>query len=142
MRDGGRLAGRTLERLARRLRDERGFGLVEALIAATILVIGLIAVAGLTLGAAAQVRVATRQSDMATAAQVVFETLQREGFVAAASGTDTVSVAGRAYPVAVTVTSLSGRVKEVQATVSGGDPLASRSFTTRLYKPRSLPPAP
>ena len=121
---------------------ESGFGLVEALIAVTILVIGLMAVAGLTLATAAQVRIATIQGGQTVAAQQVLEELQLAGFDAAASGTDTVSVDGRDYVVTVTVTTASARVKNVQASVAGVGSLGAQTMTTRLYKPRPLPSGP
>jgi len=133
----------TLDRLEARLRthlrDERGFGLVETMIAFTILVIGLLAVSGLTLASAAQARIADRRSDVATAGQVMIETLQLQGFDSAVNRIDTVSVGGKDYPVSLTVTSISSRVREVQAVVDGSGPAATRTFTARVYRPRSLP---
>ena len=133
----------TFDRLAARLRsdlrDERGFGLVETMIAFTILVIGLLAVSGLTLASAAQARIADRRSDVATAGQIMIETLQLQGFDSAVNRVDTVSVGGKDYPVSLAVTSISSRVREVQAVVDGSGPAAARTFTTRVYRPRSLP---
>ncbi|MFW6088294.1 MAG: type IV pilus modification PilV family protein, partial [Gemmatimonadota bacterium] len=51
------------ERLRATIRDEKGFGLVETMIAITILVIGLLAVSGLSLATAAQARIADLRSD-------------------------------------------------------------------------------
>jgi len=133
----------TLDRLAARLRsdlrDESGFGLVETMIAFTILVIGLLAVSGLTLASAAQARIADRRSDVATAGQIMIETLQLQGFDSAVNRVDTVSVGGKDYPVSLTVASISSRVREVQAVVDGSGPVATRTFTARVYRPRSLP---
>ena len=133
----------TFDRLAARLRsdlrDERGFGLVETMIAFTILVIGLLAVSGLTLASAAQARIADRRSDVATAGQIMIETLQLQGFDSAVNRVDTVSVGGKDYPVSLTVTSVSSRVRQVQAVVDGSGPAATRTFTARVYRPRSLP---
>lgn len=131
-------------RLRRRLRhvrdDERGFGLVEALIAVTILVIGLIAVSGLTLATAAQAQIADLRTDQMMAGQMAIEELRRGGFDAAASGVDTVTAGGREFHVTRTVTSVNALTKTVSVVVapaSGG--LTSRSFSTTLHSTRSLP---
>lgn len=130
---------RLAKRLRNHLREEDGFGLVETMIAFTILVIGLLAVSGLTLASAAQARIADRRSDVATAGQIVVETLQLQGFDSAVNRVDTVSVGGNDYPVTLTVTNVSARVREVQAVVDGTGPVAPRTFTARVYRPRSLP---
>jgi hypothetical protein len=135
-----RKATRQLWRQARaNLRREDGFGIVETLIAFTILVIGLLAVSGLTLASSTQARIADRWSDVATAGQLTIETVQFRGYDSAVSGTDTVSVGGRDYPVTLTVTNVSSRVREVQVVVDGMGPATVRTFTARVYRPRSLP---
>ena len=135
-----RKATRQLWRQARaNLRREDGFGIVETLIAFTILVIGLLAVSGLTLASSTQARIADRWSDIATAGQLTIETVQFRGYDSATSGTDTVSVGGRDYPVTLTVTKVSSRVREVVAVVDGTGPASVRTFTARVYRPRSLP---
>ena len=131
---------RKLRRQARaNLRSEDGFGIVETLIAFTILIVGLLAVSGLTLASSTQARIADRWSDMATAGQLTIETVQFRGYDSAINRTDTVSVGGQDYPVTLTVTRISGRVREVQAVVDGTGPAAVRTFTARVYRPRSLP---
>ena len=135
-----RKATQQLWRRARaNLRREDGFGIVETLIAFTILVIGLLAVSGLTLASSTQARIADRWSDVATAGQLTIETVQFRGYDSAVSGTDTVSVGGRDYPVTLTVTNVSSRVREVQVVVDGMGPATVRTFTARVYRPRSLP---
>ena len=131
------------ERLRRSLRDERGFGLVEAMIAMTILVIGLLAVSGLSLATAAQARIADLRSDQMVAGQAAIERVRSLDFGSVASAVDTVASGGRQFVVTTTVTSLSKRTKEVAvdvAPLSGG--LQTRSFSTVLHNPRSLPSAP
>lgn len=127
---------------ARRLaREERGFGLVETLIAVTMLVIGLLAISGLTLTTAAQARVADLRTDQSVAAQVVFETLRREGFSNASSAVDTLMIGGREFVVTTVVTEVNSRTRTVTATVAaaaGG--LTERTFSTALHAPRPLPP--
>ena len=121
------------------LQREDGFGIVETLIAFTILVIGLLAVSGLTLASSTQARIADRWSDMATAGQLTIETVQFRGYDSAINRTDTVSVGGQDYPVTLTVTNVSSRVREVEAVVDGAGPASVRTFTARVYRPRSLP---
>lgn len=141
---------KSLERARRRSAERRrpvrkgqeGFGLIELLIAITILAIGLMAVAGIALAVASQTRLATYQTDQALAAQEVLERMQAKGYASATDTTENLSFGNRSYTVTVTVTQPSSRVKEVAAQVSGIGPLNSRTFTTRLYQPRQLPAAP
>lgn len=123
----------------RRAGGDEGFGLVETLIALTILVIGLLAVSGLTMAAATQARIADWRSDMTAAGQLALEELQLEDFAAIASGSGTFAVGGRDYPVSITVTVISSRVKEVQVVVEGAGTLDADTFTTRIHRPRPLP---
>jgi type II secretory pathway pseudopilin PulG len=126
--------------LQTRLADERGFGLVEALIALTILVIGLVAVSGLSLASADQARIANWRSEQATAGQMALEAVQLTGWAGAVSGSDTVSIAGHPYAITYTVTDLTPRVRQVVAEVAAVGDVGARVFTTRLYRPRPLPP--
>jgi len=139
------VADRPASGLAGRLRhaidDPAGFGLVEALVAVTVLVIGLLAVSGLTLTTAAQARIADLRTDQSVAAQMAFEQMRFDGFANAESGVDTVVTGGREFIVTTVVTEVNGRTKAVAATVaaaSGG--LTERTYTTALHAPRSLPP--
>lgn len=130
------------DRFRRSIADQRGFGLVEALVAVTILVIGLLAVSGLTLTTAAQARIADLRTDQAVAAQMAFERLRSEGFANAASGVDTVVTGGREFFVTTVVTDINKRTKAVSATVAAASAgLTERTYTTALHAPRSLPPA-
>ncbi len=122
-----------------RLADESGFGLVETLIALTILVIGLIAVSGLSLASADQARIANWRSQQATAAQLALETVQQNGWGGASSGYDTITVAGHDYVVKVSITKVTSRIRDVTVAVDAVGDVGSRAFTTRLYKPRPLP---
>lgn len=133
----------SLERLRSRLADESGFGLVEAMIAMTILVIGLLAVSGLALATATQARVADLRSDQVVAGQAALEAARRLDFGSVASGVDTVASGGREFVVTTTVTNLSNRTKEVSVDIAPlAGSLPTRSFTTVLHNPRSLPAAP
>lgn len=129
------------DRLRRAFEDERGFGLVEALVAVTVLVIGLLAVSGVTLTTAAQARIADLRTDQSVAAQMAFERVRARGFENATSGVDTVVTGGREFFVTTVVTDINKRTRTVSATVaaaSGG--LTERTYTTALHAPRSLPP--
>lgn len=132
-----------LKHLRRRLADEKGFGLVEAMIAMTILVIGLLAVSGLALATAGQARIADLRSDQMVAGQAAIEAARRLDYGSVASDVDTVSSGGREFVVTTTVTILGSRAKEVSveiAPVAGN--LPTRSLSTVLHNPRSLPAAP
>lgn len=128
-----------ISRVKTSLRDESGFGLVETLIALTILVIGLIAVSGLSLASADQARIANWRSQQASAAQMMLENVQSEGFGAATSSVDTVTVSGRDYPVKIDVSSVSSRVKQVTIAVAGVGDIGAVVYRTRLYKSKPLP---
>lgn len=131
------------KRLCNALKDEDGFGLVEAMIAITILVIGLLAVSGLTLATAAQARIADLRSDQMVAGQSAIEAVRRMDFADVASDVDTVSAGGRDLIVTTTVVDLGSRTKEVTVEiVPPAGSLTTRSFSTVLHDPRSLPPAP
>lgn len=113
------------------------------MIALTIFAFGMLAVAGLGLSVGAQTNWSVWQTDQSLAAQQVLERVQREGYAAATSGTETVTVGNRTYTVSRTVSQLGPRVREVSVTVSttrawdrGVPP---RTFVTRLYQPRPLP---
>lgn len=120
--------------------DEHGFGLIEALIAVTLLVIGLLAVSGLTLATAAQARIADLRSDQMITGQSAIETMRENGFASATSGVDTVTTGGREFYVTRTVTDINTRTKLISVSIapaSGG--LTTRNFSTVLHSPRSIP---
>lgn len=129
--------------LRRALRDEQGFGLVETMIAITILVIGLLAVSGLSLATAAQARIADLRSDQMSAGQATLETIRQMNFADVDSSVDTVTSGGRTFYVTSTVTVLGSRAKQVSVSVApAASGLTTRSFDTVIHDPRSLPPSP
>jgi len=130
------------ERLRARLRDEGGFGLVEVLIALTILVIGLVAVSGLSLASADQALIANWRTHQSTAAQIVMEGIQQDGWWSAVSGSDTATVAGHDFPVTINVSSVSSRVKQITIVVAAAGGVDTAMYRTRLYKPLPLPDPP
>lgn len=125
-----------------KLEDDSGFGLVEVLIALTILVIGLVAVSGLSLASADQALIANWRMQQSTAAQMVMEEIQTEGWWSAASRADTATVAGHDFPVKVDVSSVSSRVKQITIVVAAAGVVDTALFRTRIYKPLPLPNPP
>jgi Tfp pilus assembly protein PilV len=130
---------RAAERVRERIHSEAGFGLVEALIAAIILAFGLLAVAGLSMTTAGHERLARWQTDQAMAAQLALAQAYRRDFDSLSSGSADIDVGEQTYRITLTVTDISARVKQVDATVSAVGPLDSKTFSTRLYAPRQLP---
>lgn len=130
------------ERLKARVRDESGFGLVEVLIALTILVIGLVAVSGLSLASADQALIANWRTQQSTAAQIVLEDVQEGGWWSAVSGADTATVAGHDFPVTISVSTVSSRVKQITIVVAAAGVVDTAMYRTRLYKPLPLPDPP
>ena len=131
-----------VERFRARLSDERGFGLVEALIALTILVIGLVAVSGLSVASADQAQIANWRMQQSSAARMIMEEIQTEGWWSAASRTDTATVSGYDFPVKVDVSSISSRVKQITIVVAAAGAVDTALFRTRIYKPLPLPNPP
>ncbi len=131
-----------VERFRARLSDESGFGLVEALIALTILVIGLVAVSGLSVASADQAQIANWRMQQSSAARMIMEEVQTEGWWSATSRTDTATVAGYDFPVKVDVSSISSRVKQITIVVAAAGVVDTAVFRTRIYKPLPLPNPP
>lgn len=120
---------------------EAGVGLVEVLIAVSILAIGLVAVAGIARGVARQTRESSLRTGQALAARQVLALMVREGYEAARLGSSdtTVEVGERSFTVARAVTQVGVGLRELSATVSGDGVLPERSFVTRLHRIRPLP---
>jgi len=70
---------------------------------------------------------------------MMLEDVQSEGFGAATSGYDTVTVAGHDYPVKIDVSNSSTRVKQVTIAVAGVGDVGAVVYRTRLYKSKPLP---
>ena len=127
-------------RIREKSSEEHGFGLIEALIAVTLLVIGLLAVSGLTLATAAQARIADLRSDQMITGQTVIENMRQAGFDSAVTGVDTVTTGSRVFYVTHTVTVANSRTKLINiaiAPASGG--LTTRTFSTVIHDTRSIP---
>lgn len=117
-----------------------GFGLIETLVAITVLTIGLMAASGLSSSATRLVTSASVLADQSAAAEAVFEAMRQAGYAAALSGADTVDVGSVRYAVEITVTDLSPTTREVVLLVSGRRPAADREFTTWMASAGSFPP--
>lgn len=121
--------------------SEAGFGLVEVLVALTILAFGLLAVAGLTWSVTRQARGAAVRTGQTLAAQQVVEATIARGYGALAVGESdtTVAVGERSYTVTLVVTQVGDDLRELSATVSGTEEVAPATFATRVHRDRSLP---
>ena len=117
-----------------------GFGLLEVLVAITVLAIGLLAAAGLSSSTTRLVTSASVLADQTAAAEEVFEGLHEAGYAAAASGSDTVTIGEARYAVEIAVTDLSPSAKEIVLSVSGRRRVADRKFTTWMASAGSFPP--
>lgn len=119
---------------------EAGFGLVEALIAAILLSVGLLAVGGIALSVASQTRSAAIRTDQTLAGQQVLEATLSQSYADIGSGQQdtTVTVGGRTYQVTRAVTNAGTGMKEVEVVVSGEGSVSAATFRTRVHQPRSL----
>jgi prepilin-type N-terminal cleavage/methylation domain-containing protein len=117
-----------------------GFGLLETLVAITVLTIGLLAASGLSSSATRLVTSASVLADQTAAAEAVFERIRQAGYAAALSGADTVVVGSARYGVEITVTNWSPTAKEIVLTVAGRRWAADREFTTWMANAGSFPP--
>lgn len=119
---------------------EAGFGLVEALIAAILLSVGLLAVGGIALSVASQTRSAAIRTDQTLAGQQVLEATLSQSYADIGSGQQdtTVTVGGRTYQVTRAVTNAGTGMKEVEVVVSGEGSVSAVTFRTRVHQPRSL----
>lgn len=130
------------DRLSRALRDQSGAGLIEGLVASTVAMIGLLALSGIQLAVATQSRMGQWRTGQALAAQEVLERVLDGGYAAATSGSDSATVNGHTYRVNLSVTNTAIRVKQVRATVAAVGSVSPRTFVTRIYEPRPVPPPP
>lgn len=121
-------------------RGEGGFGLVEALVAAVVLAVGLLAVGGIALSVAAQTRRAAIRTDQTLAGQQILEATVNQSFDQIGSGSQdtTLTVGGRDYTVSRYVTAAGFRTKQVEIVVSGAGDVGEDTLRTTVRRPRSL----
>lgn len=121
---------------------ERGFGLVEALVALVVFAIGALAVAAVALHVSQLTTRSAVATDQTFAVEQVFSILREEDFDAVSSGEETVQVGDHSYTVERDVTQLTTDTKEVVATVSGVTPFPPDTFRTVLHRPTGYPTSP
>lgn len=121
------------------LESERGFGLIEAIIAIVIFAIALLAIGGISLSVSGLTRISLVRTDQALATQVVLEDAEETGYLAVTSGTVQVPVGEHTYEVERTVTDVSARVKEIRTVVEGRAGIGPDTSTTRIHYERPLP---
>lgn len=117
---------------------EAGFGLVEALVAAVILAVGLLAIGGIALGVASQSRNATFRTDQAMLGQQVLEHVITAPFGTYPAGTNmdtAVTIRDRDYTVTLTVQDGPVRVDEVSVIVPGKMGLPPDTFRGLIAEP-------
>lgn len=119
---------------------EGGFGLVEAVVSAVILSVGLLAVGGIALSVAGQTRLASIRTGQALAGQQVLEDLVTRDYPAtlAVSGDTTVTVGDRTYDVGRTVTEVSTGYARVEIAVEGAGALGPDTVVTFVHDGRDL----
>lgn len=125
-----------------RCNEEAGFGLIEVLIAVIILVIGVVALAGMTMSVADQVASAEWQSEQILAGEQALDEIRKGGYAAAASQVDTIDVDGHDFEVKIAVTQASARVKQVLAIVAPAGSVPPDTISTLLYETVELPSPP
>lgn len=117
---------------------EAGFGLVEALVAAVILAVGLLAVGGIALGVASQSRNATLRTDQAMIGQQILEHVIGEPFGTYPAGTNmdtAVTIRGRDYTATLIVEDGPVRVDNVSVVVPGKMGLPPDTFRALIAAP-------
>lgn len=120
-------------------RAERGFGLVEALVALVVLTVGMLGVAGLSAGVAEQTRRSAWETEQALVAQQLMDSIRRAGYAAATDGADTLAMGGVEWAAAWAVSQASPGLKRVDVDVDGRGEMGDRTYTARLHQPTALP---
>lgn len=131
--------GRLERRSPSPLASEKGFGLVEALIALIILSVGLLAIAGIALSVSAQTRAGVDTTAQVMAGQQVLEAMVQQGYGNVSTGDTTVSVGNRTFTVGRSVTASGVRWQEVEARVEATGDRPAQTLTTRLHARRAPP---
>lgn len=90
---------KTSRRIQSALRDEKGFSLVELMVALVILTIGMLGLAGVTAYTIQKVSVAELDTERGAALQTVVEQLRAMPMEKLANGADTVGIFGVSWSV-------------------------------------------
>lgn len=104
----------------RRRAGIRGFTLVEVLVAVLVLSVGVLGVAGLTLGVAGESRRSARVTARTLAAQRALDSIRRVGFGAVVDGRSTLLLDGAEWTVTWQVVREAAGLKRVDVRVSTG----------------------
>ncbi len=104
----------------RRWTGIRGFTLVEVLVAVLVLSVGVLGVAGLTLGVARESRRSARETARTLAAQRALDSIRRVGFAGAADGRSTLLLDGEEWTVTWQVVREAAGLKRVDVRVPTG----------------------
>lgn len=120
---------------------EAGFGLVEAMVAIMLFSVGLLAVAGITLGVAQQSRASTYTTEQTMVGQEVLDAKLTEGYAGLTVGTtdSTVQMDSRSYGVQIVVTDAGARARRVAVTVAGKENTSEVALSSFVHEPRSVP---
>ena len=118
-----------------------GFGLIEVAIAITVASIGILGAAAVVATIGSQARQARLDADRTVAARTAVHRLLRNGYAAAVSGVDIVSVDEHDYTVTRVVTTRSPRLRHVELTIAPPAGMAG-TFEFLLARGRPMPAAP
>lgn len=118
---------------------ERGFGLVEALVALVILSVGLLAIAGIALAVSAQTRAGATTTAQVLAGQQVLEHMVQAGYGSVPTGDTTVRVGGRSFTVRRSIPARGRRWKELRVEVEGTGDREAETLVTRRHARRPVP---
>ncbi len=121
---------------------QAGFSLIELVLALMVSSVGLLAVAGASMGIGIQASLARWDADQALAARTVLERATSGSYAAVVSGQRAVSLGGPPITATSTVTSLAPRLKHVRLDVTRPGHRTAAVFETRLAASRPLPVAP
>lgn len=139
MHELDRERGRPERRSPPPLDSEKGFGLVEALVALIILSVGLLAIAGIALSVSAQTRAGVDTTAQVIAGQQVLETMVQQGYGNVSTGDTTVRVGRRTFTVGRSITASGVRWQEIEVQVEATGDRPARTLTTRLHARRAPP---
>jgi len=121
------------------LRGCSGFGLLELLVAITILGIGIIAVAGLVVTTGDRTRDAASRTDQIIVAQQELENSARARFDSLVSTTDSTRTTYGSYTLDRSVIPLGPRLKRVDLTTTGPGATPPLTLTLVVARPAWLP---
>jgi len=120
-------------------RGPTGFGLPELLVAITVLVIGVVAVAGLVVSTGSRTRAAAWQTDQIIAVQQELERVAATPFDSTVSTVDSTRTGLGSYTLTRTVSAIGPRLKRVDVGASGLGTTPPMWLTLVVVRPARLP---